>query len=917
MSFNRLHRMLVIRALYCLTVAAKATSLENQNTNIFNEINDGEFIGKTPIILQRGSMLRPRRGSRKKRIYMTGQNSVVNSFKSNMTTHGKSNTLMQSTNIEKPPGSSLSDESVSVHDRSLLSELSSSDFPTAVDDEILITSSDTDQILPVLENDISSDPMLSVVFVNSVLQQSSNSGVFQTASGGSVKISPDGTSLLYTPNEELTENVDETFGYIMCDSRGFPYCSSAFVTIKIVNQTATKNNAETPEEMDPSIETTITTFNLGNDHVGNDKLETRTYNPTTTPTYSPTSSSRLLDLTVKVCFPQSFCDPIRNDLVDSVELFEESFLSSVLSTVCVSSCNVSDASFDAKSVCQSHIEQTDEDCIKFDLIMPAESEMKANMLLGMVKQSIGSSSQQLEQEIRQKSKKINPTLSSISISTFLVTHYSITAAPHVATPMPTRQPTKSPTPMPTSKPSTVPTLNPTPAPSLAPMPEPTVPSESQQSAGSRFMLEQDFKVCFPDSFCPTIINNMITAADLFEDAFNSVVLSNVCITVCDGSNSAYKAISSCQSHDTLTSTSCMEFGVTLPVKSVTDAYIALGMLQYSINVSSPQLQLSIQDRAHEIMPSLSSIIVTSFAATGNSVSTSTLAPTRMPTTSPTSKSTFLATSATLPLSPEGIPAMQDFKVCFPDIYCPAIKGNVDTTTKFIEDAFKSVVLSEVCVDMMCATTDEVFEVTSVCQSSEPVPGTNCIEMGLTLRAKSETEADIILGRLENSIGASMPQLQRSIQRHASTVASPLSSMPLTSFYVSDDDSDLSGINVDMDKISVSPDSSISHSQAAYFSSESIDNDNSTPRENSPTVSKPNEEFYPIWDNINICVNDDNPPYYIKSNPSMYIFASIEECCTAFFPWSYDECIHPKPEPCTSNAMESGEKDSENLFYPDW
>ncbi len=100
------------------------------------------------------------------------------------------------------------------------------DAPTAVDDSYSVTADSVDNVLSVLDNDTTlpdTGETLSISSVDSVGDQ-----------GGTVSISADGQSLLYTPAAEFVSPPQETFSYTITDSSGGT--SSATVTITVALQ---------------------------------------------------------------------------------------------------------------------------------------------------------------------------------------------------------------------------------------------------------------------------------------------------------------------------------------------------------------------------------------------------------------------------------------------------------------------------------------------------------------------------------------------------------------------------------------------------------------------------------------------------------------------------------------------------------
>ena len=50
-------------------------------------------------------------------------------------------------------------------------------------------------------------------------------------------------------------------------------------------------------------------------------------------------------------------------------------------------------------------------------------------------------------------------------------------------------------------------------------------------------------------------------------------------------------------------------------------------------------------------------------------------------------------------------------------------------------------------------------------------------------------------------------------------------------------------------------------------------------------------YYPDWDGVNIsCTNDGKEPVYMALNPSVYMYATLESCCTKHYSWAYATCV---------------------------
>jgi len=62
------------------------------------------------------------------------------------------------------------------------------------------------------------------------------------------------------------------------------------------------------------------------------------------------------------------------------------------------------------------------------------------------------------------------------------------------------------------------------------------------------------------------------------------------------------------------------------------------------------------------------------------------------------------------------------------------------------------------------------------------------------------------------------------------------------------------------------------------------------------------DWYPDWGGSNVCLNDDNAPFYMKRNG--YTKLSLEACCKRYFSWDFSTCT------VGSVTLPSG-------FYPNW
>ena len=65
----------------------------------------------------------------------------------------------------------------------------------------------------------------------------------------------------------------------------------------------------------------------------------------------------------------------------------------------------------------------------------------------------------------------------------------------------------------------------------------------------------------------------------------------------------------------------------------------------------------------------------------------------------------------------------------------------------------------------------------------------------------------------------------------------------------------------------------------------------TPPVTGPTVpSSVAGLYYPDWEGANTgCLNDGNQPAYITSNPSLYMYSTLSECCKARYSWTLSTC----------------------------
>lgn len=53
-----------------------------------------------------------------------------------------------------------------------------------------------------------------------------------------------------------------------------------------------------------------------------------------------------------------------------------------------------------------------------------------------------------------------------------------------------------------------------------------------------------------------------------------------------------------------------------------------------------------------------------------------------------------------------------------------------------------------------------------------------------------------------------------------------------------------------------------------------------------------------------CINDGHEPLYMKQNPSLWIYAKLEDCCDRYYGWIKRECMGLEDVPT-------------GLFYPNW
>ncbi len=417
------------------------------------------------------------------------------------------------------------------------------------------------------------------------------------------------------------------------------------------------------------------------------------------------------------------------------------------------------------------------------------------------------------------------------------------------TKLPTNAPTSAPTSIPTSSPTNVPTLPPTHAPTIGPTPNPTNQVTNAPTMASNPIAVDDtveVPVNSPGFVVPVLQNDILGnpssalyVSELIPTTFAGTpigkTLNGLCEVSADGLNVKYTPNSGFVGADTCTYRVCDQRGEPF----CDDASISISVTP-SANPSG--------------------------AATNQ--------PTHSPTNPPTTKPTIN----------NGVVVQQEFDVCFPQSHCTFITNNLEESLALIEDAFLSVVLSNVCGTNACSSSNAVFTVTSVCQSYEPQTGTDCIEFVLTLPVATVPQANIIIGMLQYAFSISLQPFQLTIQTNAYGILSPLSSILIQLLTITNS-----------------------------------------------WVLDPMNQYYPDWGRSNTCVrNDGNAPAYILMNPSMYFFSTIEECCTQFYPGNYDACIDPDQlDPCPGSGSSGGGSASnyefngwdqtfqDGTWYPDW
>eukprot|EP00956_Cyclotella_meneghiniana_P025357 scaffold52698_cov55-Cyclotella_meneghiniana.AAC.2 len=108
------------------------------------------------------------------------------------------------------------------------------------------------------------------------------------------------------------------------------------------------------------------------------------------------------------------------------------------------------------------------------------------------------------------------------------------------------------------------------------------------------------------------------------------------------------------------------------------------------------------------------------------------------------------------------------------------------------------------------------------------------------------------------------------------------------------------------KPSNSPSSMPSESPTSMPSSQPSDTPSCTPS-SAPTPSPSINLFYPGQSSdANGCKNDGDQPAWMDSNPSFWLFTTLEKCCESHFGWNLQTCLGTHPQEC-----------AKTLWYPDW
>jgi len=68
-------------------------------------------------------------------------------------------------------------------------------------------------------------------------------------------------------------------------------------------------------------------------------------------------------------------------------------------------------------------------------------------------------------------------------------------------------------------------------------------------------------------------------------------------------------------------------------------------------------------------------------------------------------------------------------------------------------------------------------------------------------------------------------------------------------------------------------------------------------------------YYPDYVE-NSCLTGGGQPDYMNHAPSVWMHATLVECCSYFFQWNYNECVGSAPDPSPAAGTPA-------LYYPDW
>jgi len=78
-------------------------------------------------------------------------------------------------------------------------------------------------------------------------------------------------------------------------------------------------------------------------------------------------------------------------------------------------------------------------------------------------------------------------------------------------------------------------------------------------------------------------------------------------------------------------------------------------------------------------------------------------------------------------------------------------------------------------------------------------------------------------------------------------------------------------------------------------------------------------WYPDWGGAeHVCKTGGGQPKYMNTNPTIWMHATLRECCTRNYNWNFDECIGSHPSGSSSSgSSSSGSSSASGLYYPDW